>query len=95
MTRQLSGVLFAIAAFLAWGFLPAYWKQLQAVSHLEVLCHRIVWSSIFLAMIIALQKRWPEVRDILRDSGNLTKLCGSGLLIGANWFNVNENLLPI
>lgn len=86
MTRQLSGVLFAIAAFLAWGFLPAYWKQLQAVSHLEVLCHRIVWSSIFLAMIIALQKRWPEVRDILRDSGNLTKLCGSGLLIGANWY---------
>ena len=86
MTRQLSGVLFAIAAFLAWGFLPAYWKQLQAVSHLEVLCHRIVWSSIFLAMIISLQKRWPEVRDILRDSGNLTKLCGSGLLIGANWY---------
>ena len=86
MTRQLSGVLFAIAAFLAWGFLPAYWKQLQAVSHLEVLCHRIVWSSIFLSMIIALQKRWPEVRDILRDSGNLTKLCGSGLLIGANWY---------
>jgi chloramphenicol-sensitive protein RarD len=86
MNRQLSGVLFAVSAFLAWGFLPAYWKQLQSVSHLEVLCHRIIWSSIFLAMIISIQNRWPEVRGIIRDSGNLSKLCVSGLLIGANWF---------
>lgn len=86
LNQQLAGVLFAVAAFLAWGFLPAYWKQLQAVSHLEILCHRIIWSCIFLAMIIVLQKRWPEVREIVRDFGNLALLCGSGLLIGANWF---------
>ena len=86
MNRQVSGVLFALLAFLAWGFLPAYWKQIQDVGHFEILCHRIVWSSIFLSMIITAQKRWPEVNDILRDSSSLKKLCGSGVLIGTNWF---------
>jgi chloramphenicol-sensitive protein RarD len=86
MNQQLSGVLFGLAAFLAWGFLPAYWKQLQLLAPFEVLCHRIVWSCVFLGMIISRQQRWPEVKGIIRDWDNLKKLCCSSLLIGANWF---------
>lgn len=86
MNPQLSGILFAIAAFVTWGFLPAYWKQLQAVTPLEILCHRVVWSCVFLSLIITYQKRWPEVRDVLDTKSNLKKLFLSGLLIGFNWF---------
>ena len=86
MNRQLPAILFGLAAFLAWGFLPAYWKQLQAVAPFEIICHRVVWSCLFLCLIIAGQKRWPEVRQIVRDAGHLKKLCASGLLIAANWF---------
>jgi chloramphenicol-sensitive protein RarD len=86
MNPQLSGILFAFAAFVAWGFLPAYWKQLQAVTPLEILCHRVVWSCAFLSLIITCQKRWPEVRNILDTRANLKKLLLSGLLIGFNWF---------
>ena len=86
MNQQLSGILFGLAAFVAWGFLPAYWKQLHDVSPLEILCHRIIWSCVFLCLIISFQKRWQEVREITRDSANLKKLCCSGLLIGFNWF---------
>jgi chloramphenicol-sensitive protein RarD len=86
MNPQLSGVLFASAAFVAWGFLPAYWKQLQAVAPLEILSHRIVWSCVFLAIIITCQKRWPEVKDAFGLASNLKKLSLSGLLIGFNWF---------
>jgi len=86
MNPQLPGVLFALAAFVAWGFLPAYWKQLQAVNPLEILCHRVVWSFVFLGLIITCQKRWSEVRGALGTGSNLKKLCLSGLLIGFNWF---------
>ena len=86
MNPQISGVLFGLAAFAAWGFLPAYWKQMQAVSSLEILCHRIVWSCIFLTLIISLQKRWGEVSNIVKTPAKLKGLVLSGLLIGSNWF---------
>jgi len=86
MNQQLSGVLFGLAAFVTWGFLPAYWKQLQPVAPFEILCHRIIWSCIFLCLIITFQKRWGEVTRIVRNSTNLIKLSCSGLLIGFNWF---------
>lgn len=86
MNPQLSGILFAFSAFVAWGFLPAYWKQLQSVTPLEILCHRVVWSCVFLSLIITCQKRWPEVRNVLGTTSNLKKLFLSGLLIGFNWF---------
>lgn len=86
MNPQLSGILFGLAAFVSWGFLPAYWKQLHDVAPFEIICHRIVWSCLFLCLIISVQKRWQEVRLIVRDTSNLKKLACSGLLIGFNWF---------
>jgi len=86
MKQQFFGVLFGLAAFMAWGFLPAYWKQMQAVSPLEILCHRIVWSCIFLALILSFQKRWGEVRSIIKVAATIKGLILSGFLIGFNWF---------
>jgi chloramphenicol-sensitive protein RarD len=86
MSQQFIGILFGLAAFIAWGFLPAYWKQMQAVSPLEILCHRIVWSCIFLALIISFQKRWGEVNCIVKVPATLKGLVLSGFLIGFNWF---------
>ncbi|MBU0462118.1 MAG: EamA family transporter RarD [Proteobacteria bacterium] len=86
MNQQVFGVLFAVAAFTAWGFLPAYWKQMQEVIPLEILCHRIVWSCIFLTIIISFQKRWGEVGDIVKTPAKLKGLILSGFLIGFNWF---------
>ncbi|WP_457551223.1 EamA family transporter RarD [Desulfobacula sp.] len=86
MNQQVLGALSAIAAFTAWGFLPAYWKQMQAVTPFEILCHRIVWSCIFLTIIISFQKRWGEVSDIVKTPTKLKGLVLSGFLIGLNWF---------
>ena len=86
MNQKLYGVLFGISAFTAWGFLPIYWKQMQAVNSFEILCHRVVWSCIFLSVIIHFQKRWGEVHIVLKNSKNIKQLFVSGFLIGFNWF---------
>ena len=86
MNQQVSGAIFALAAFASWGLLPAYWKQMQEVSPFEILCHRIVWSCIFLFVIISLQKRWGEVKILFKTPAKLKGLIISGLLIGLNWF---------
>lgn len=86
MNQKSNGALFGLVAFAAWGFLPAYWKQLQAVNPFEILCHRIVWSCIFLAGIIAWQQRWHEVIDIIHNPRALKRLIISSVIIGLNWF---------
>ncbi len=86
MNTRFYGVLYSLAAFTAWGFLPAYWKQLQAVEPIEILCHRAVWSCVFLCLIVSCQKRWPEVMTTIRDVTQIKWLTISGLLIGFNWF---------
>jgi len=66
--------------------LPAYWKQLHAIDPFEILCHRIVWSCLFLCLIISAQRRWSDVRIMVGDRRNLLKLTLSGLLVSCNWF---------
>jgi chloramphenicol-sensitive protein RarD len=41
---SLSGFLFALAAYLLWGFLPLYMKALAHIPPVEVIAHRVVWS---------------------------------------------------
>lgn len=80
------GFMAALAAFVAWGLLPIYWKALDHVPAFEVLCHRIVWSLVFSGMIIGIQKRWNEVWAVFSSPRAMIHLVFSSLLIGGNWF---------
>jgi chloramphenicol-sensitive protein RarD len=86
MSKKSYGVLLGAAAFTAWGFLPAYWKQMHQVNPFEILCHRVIWSCIFLFMILVMQKRGEEVKTVFQNPGHMKGLFLSGLLIGFNWF---------
>ena len=86
MNPNLKGVLFGVFAFIAWGLLPIYWKQLSAVNPFEILCHRIVWSCFFLFLTISWQRRWPEISVLRCNSKAMKRLGISGILVGFNWF---------
>jgi len=85
MTPRYSVTFFGLAAFIAWGFLPVYWKQLAAVPPFEIICHRVVWSCVFLCFIITWQHRWHEVRRVVMAPADMARLSISSLLIGGNW----------
>jgi chloramphenicol-sensitive protein RarD len=80
-----AGFLAAFAAFLAWGLLPVYWKSLLGVPPLEILCHRILWSLVFIAAILTFKHRWAETFAPLRTPRNLLILSLSSLTIACNW----------
>jgi chloramphenicol-sensitive protein RarD len=86
MSPSLSGVMFGLAAFASWGFLPAYWKQMQAAQPFEILCHRIVWSCAFVFVILCIQKKGKEVIRIFQSPSQRNGLAVSSMLIAANWF---------
>ena len=51
------GISFTAGAYILWGILPIYWKFLNQVSALEILAHRVIWSFIFVLIIVVLLKR--------------------------------------
>ncbi|WP_027721091.1 EamA family transporter RarD [Maridesulfovibrio zosterae] len=80
------GLFFAAGAFVMWGLLPVYWKSLESVPPLELLCNRIVWSMFFVAALITFKTRWSEVRTALNDNKGKLLLVISSCLIGCNWY---------
>src|SRR4051812_39222470 len=85
-TRNLEGFLFAIAAFFLWGILPIYWKLLKTVPPQVILCHRIIWSSVFLAFIVSQRKGWRKLRGRITSPQVFPILTASTLLIAINWW---------
>jgi chloramphenicol-sensitive protein RarD len=79
------GGMAALGAYLLWGVFPIFWKQLQSVGSLDLLCHRIVWSLLFIGLFLQFQGRWGVVKNVWQDkkSRNATLLTAG--LIGSNW----------
>jgi chloramphenicol-sensitive protein RarD len=85
VTASKHGIIYGIAAYGSWGFIPLYFKVVAHVAPAEIVAHRAVWSFAVLAVLVAVLGRWGELRRELR-SGKLLVLLGlSTLLIAANW----------
>jgi len=81
----LSGVLFALGAHSLWGFLPAFWKLFGAVSPLEVLANRVLWSLLFTLALLAALGRLGELRAALRSPRERAGLAAASAFIALNW----------
>jgi chloramphenicol-sensitive protein RarD len=84
-TIDRTGILFGIGAYLMWGFFPIYFKALQSVSPLQIMFHRVVWSFLFLALVLAARHRWPEVLRAARSKRTLVIYALAGALLATNW----------
>ncbi|CAM4040320.1 EamA family transporter RarD [Pseudoalteromonas byunsanensis] len=84
-TTQQQGYIFAVLAFFMWGLAPIYFKQLNTVDAIEILTHRVIWSVVFVIIIIALLKQWHKVQHILKKPKLMLMLCVSAGLLGFNW----------
>ncbi len=84
-TREFElGLLSALAAFLFWGLVPVFFKQLVPVPALEVVSHRILWSVVILALIITLMGKWRFWHLITVKT--FLALALSACLMTSNWF---------
>ncbi|MBN1277183.1 MAG: EamA family transporter RarD [Deltaproteobacteria bacterium] len=86
MSREKNiGVLFALAAYGFWGFVPFYFKAVGHVPAMEILTHRIIWSVPMTAILIAFAKDWPKLKEALSSPGVLRTLFITALLVATNW----------
>lgn len=80
-----TGILLAILAFTIWGLLPVYWKAIQHVPPLEILCHRIVWSFLLLTAVQIVFRNWNAFLDKLQTPKTRIVYIGTSCIIGSNW----------
>ncbi|MDC3414571.1 EamA family transporter RarD [Terrihalobacillus insolitus] len=89
MSENKLGILYTTAAYLLWGFLPIYWKLIQSVPAGEILAHRIVWSFLFMIIILFTVRKWraflQECKVIIRDKRKLIGITSASLIISVNW----------
>ena len=79
------GHVSAIAAFLMWGLLPIYWKQLESVPSLQLVAHRVIWSSLTLMPIVVWSGSWPQLRAAAVQPAMVSRQFLAALLVAANW----------
>lgn len=80
-----TGLLLGFAAYVIWGIVPIYWPELQPAGPVEILSHRILWSLVFLAGLVAFQKKIGLIWELLTNKRTLGLLTLASTLIAVNW----------
>ncbi len=80
-----AGFLYALAAYLLWGFLPLYMKALADVPPAEVISHRIIWSVPVAGAVLLVRGRTADLRAALRAPRMVGMAALTAALISFNW----------
>jgi chloramphenicol-sensitive protein RarD len=89
------GYVYAALSYIMWGLLPIYWKLYTEVGAWEILSHRIIWSVVFVLILMTVMKKWRLMKTAVPDGKSKLALTVSALLITTNWvlyiWAVNNN----
>ncbi|APT92257.1 protein rarD [Corynebacterium phocae] len=76
-------MIFALAAYIMWGFFPAFFPLLLPASPVEILAHRVVWTAVWVTVYLVVTGRWRELANLTRREW--AWLGAAGLFISVNW----------
>jgi chloramphenicol-sensitive protein RarD len=85
MSDERRGYVYGLTAYVMWGFFPIYFKHLRPSPPLEILAHRVVWSVLFVALLLTVARNWRFLGRIIRTPRLLGGVSLGALLIGVNW----------
>ena len=79
------GFWYAVGAYFTWGLFPIYWKALQRVPALQLLGHRIVWSFLFLILLVILLRQGKTFRAEIASPRILLLYGVAAVFLAVNW----------
>ncbi|MCX8115968.1 MAG: EamA family transporter RarD [Burkholderiaceae bacterium] len=80
-----AGIAYAVFAYVLWGVFPVYFKALHDVPAAEILAHRMVWSLVFVAAVLALRRRWDWLADVFARPALVGRFVATAALVTVNW----------
>ncbi len=85
MSEERRGYVYGLVAYGLWGFFPIYFKLLEPSPPLEILAHRVIWSVVFITLLLTGMRNWGFLSRLARDRRLLGGLSLAAVLIGLNW----------
>jgi len=83
---QSKGIAYAILSYVLWGILPLFWKALKQINASEILASRVVWSFVFLLLILLAVGGVRDLQKVFSSVRTFVGVLIGSLLITANWF---------
>ena len=80
-----SGLAFATAAYVLWGFLPILFVSITGATAPEIVAWRIVLSLVFCAILVTVTRGWSRLIAILRNRSAMITLTAASVFILINW----------
>lgn len=89
MNNTKKSLIAILICYLSWGVFPIYFKLLKEIDAYEILSHRIVWSFVFMIIVVAVSKNrkkvFNEISLLWQDKKKFTLLITAAFLITINW----------
>ncbi|MEM9040692.1 MAG: EamA family transporter RarD [Actinomycetota bacterium] len=75
----------AVVAYLLWGLLTIYWKQLERFDAAELILWRMACAAVVMALVVSVRRSWTDLRRSVARPATLVLLMVSALLLTVNW----------
>jgi len=82
--NSIIGGIESISAYLIWGFFPLFWRLLSDVNSIVLLANRIIFSCLFIFIVILLSKKEQNRFSFLKNKKTVLLLISSSIIIAFN-----------
>lgn len=80
-----NGTLIAFLAYVLWGVLPLYWHTLSELPAAEILANRVIWSLVFILIVLAVSRRWEWLRDVVQRPRAYLRFFATAIILAVNY----------
>ncbi len=80
------GLLLGAGAYAVWILFPIYFKSVAVVGPLGILASRIVFSLVFMAIVLTWTRRWGYMPAALRNRRVVMTYVLAAVLLALNWY---------
>lgn len=82
---ELRGLQAAVFAYVLWGLLTVYWKQLSGLDAVEMIGWRLATAAVFMASVVTVTRRWPAITATFRSRSAVLRIAVASVLLTVNW----------
>jgi chloramphenicol-sensitive protein RarD len=85
ISQTTEGLLYGFLAYSMWGLFPLFFHLFRDIPSTEVLLHRVIWSFVFVLVILIVKGWHRRLIEAIRKPALLRGLVFSALLVSLNW----------